>query len=167
MTEEVKSLWEIRAGHFEGPALLIFAALFLAAGLSLPVLTVKQLVVMKNTFSILSGIEALWKEKHYALAGIIFFFSIVFPFTKLAALGWIWFAKVTAGKRRALIFWLEFLGKWSMLDVFVVAVTIVAVKFGFMASAEPRVGIYYFAAAIMASMIATSLTGRLLDADPR
>ena len=163
--EEAKSLWEIRARHFEGPALLLFSAIFLAVGLSMPVLTVKQLVVMKNTFSVLSGIEALWKEKHYALAGIIFFFSIVFPFAKLGALGWIWFARITAEKRRKLIFWLEILGKWSMLDVFVVAVTIVAVKFGFMVSAEPRVGIYYFAVAIMISMIATSWTGRLLDAD--
>jgi paraquat-inducible protein A len=51
------------------------------------------------------------------------------------------------------------LGKWSMLDVFVIAVTIVIVKVGgSFAKAEPRPGLYVFSLAVFLSMI---LTGRV------
>ena len=55
----------------------------------------------KNTYSVMTGVVGLAKDGDYVLAAVIFFFSIVFPIGKLAAL---------------------LLGKWSMLDVFVVAI---------------------------------------------
>ena len=45
------------------------------------------------------------------------------------------------------------LGKWSMLDVFVVAILIVLVKLGPLAKIQPQQGVYWFAAAILLSMI--------------
>jgi paraquat-inducible protein A len=62
---------------------------------------------------------------------------------------------MTDEQRKKVLFWLKILGKWSMLDVFVVAIVIVAVKFGLMAKAEPRAGVYVFGAAILLSMFLT------------
>ncbi len=129
-------------------------------GLSMPVLTVRK-IWEKNTFSILTGITSLYDEKFYFLAFIIFFFSLVFPVTKLAALLLIWGVRLSDSNRIALVHWLGFLGKWSMLDVFVVAVIVVSVKLGVLASAEPKSGIYIFGLSILLSMVTTSLVDHM------
>ena len=60
--------------------------------------------------------------------------------------------------------WLGILGKWSMLDVFVVAILIVLVKIGPLAKVEAQRGLYWFAGAILLSMITSmyvdSLAGK-------
>lgn len=92
---------------------------------------------------------------------MLFFFSIVFPFVKLAALAIIWLVRLSDEKRLQLLHWLGLLGKWSMLDVFVVAILIVLVKLGPVARIEPRLGVYVFALAILASMMVTVYVDRL------
>jgi paraquat-inducible protein A len=47
-------------------------------------------------------------------------------------------------------------GKWSMLDVFVVAVLVVAVKLGAIADVEMRFGLYAFAASVLLTMFITA-----------
>ncbi len=152
---ESKSLAALHPRRVEIPALIIVSIILFFYGLKLPVLSVKQLWIFKNTFSILTGMEALWSDKHYGLTIIIFAFSIIFPAIKMITLGLIWFVRMTAEKRQRILSWLEILGKWSMLDVFVVAVTIVAVKFGVFADAQPRIGIYFFSGSIILSMAVT------------
>ncbi len=155
------SLRKIYPRHYHVPVLTVLAACLLYVGISLPILTVKQMMFMKSTFSVVSGIEGLRYEGNYWLAAIIFVFSILFPFFKLLALLGIWFFEMTDDARRRFLGILEALGKWSMLDVFVVAIVIVAVKFGWMTGAKPEVGVYVFAAAVILSMILTEWIGRL------
>jgi paraquat-inducible protein A len=126
----------------------------------MPVLTTKQIWV-HNTFSILSGIELLWRDGNRFLAFVIFFFSIVFPIVKLFTLLFLWAARLAEERRRAMLHWIMVLGKWSMLDVFVVAVVVVAVKLGIFSKATPEPGIYVFAAAILLSMAVTMQIDRL------
>ncbi|MFC1577128.1 paraquat-inducible protein A [Candidatus Omnitrophota bacterium] len=133
--------------------LLLLAAGLFIAGIFLPILTFKEMAWFKTTFSVLSGIENLWVQKQPVLALIIVLFSVIFPTTKLVTLFWIWIARLTSRQRVTIIDRLELLGKWSMLDVFVVAVTVVTVKLGFIVKAEPRMGIYVFASSIMLSML--------------
>ena len=54
-------------------------------------------------------------------------------------------------------------GKWSMLDVFVVAVLVVAVKLGTLASVEMRYGLYFFSAAVLLTMFVTARVVRLTE----
>src|SRR5688572_6901490 len=114
--------------NFFIPLALLASIGFLGLGLFLPVITLQELVFWKNTFSVVSGIHSLYDEKHYILALIIFFFSILFPIYKLVVLGRIWFTRLDDQKRKSYLHWLGILGKWSMLDVFVVAVMIVVTK---------------------------------------
>jgi paraquat-inducible protein A len=80
---------------------------------------------------------------------------------KLATLAWLWFAPTAEATRRRVLQGLEALGKWSMLDVFIVAIVIVAVKFGWMSKAHAESGVYVFAASIFLSMAVSMWVDRL------
>jgi len=58
---------------------------------------------------------------------------------------------------------LSLLGKWSMLDVFVIAIIIVPIKLGALASAKAEIGIYYFGASIILAILATNLQSNLVN----
>ncbi|MGO9243388.1 MAG: paraquat-inducible protein A [Verrucomicrobiia bacterium] len=139
--------------RIEVPLLILASFVLLLIALSLPLLTVEKMVLWKNEYSVIAGVHGLWEQGQYALAIILFFFSIVFPLFKLAMLGFIWFIRLAERKRQAVLHWLGILGKWSMLDVFVVAILIVLVKLGPLAKVQPQPGVYWFAAAIFLSKI--------------
>ena len=147
--------------RFDIIALCVASLALLAVGLSMPVITLKKVYFWSDTYSILSGIKLLWMQHDYILAAILFFFSIVFPFTKLIGLFAIWAMPLTPKERGGGLDWLGILGKWSMLDVFVAAVTIVIVKFGKVTEARAQPGLYVFTAAIMLSMLLTVLIERV------
>jgi len=107
----------------------------------------------------------LFEVHEYFLSAILFFFCLVFPITKLITLWGLWQFKCAEGTRNKILTWLAFLGKWSMLDVFVVAILIVAVKLGPMASVQPRPGVYIFAVAIMLSIATTNWIERLIKVE--
>jgi len=56
---------------------------------------------------------------------------------------------------------LEAVSKWAMLDVFVVALFVASIKLKVFASAETHYGLYLFVAAVLLSMICSSLQKRL------
>jgi paraquat-inducible protein A len=164
MAASPRSLREFRPDRPIVPWLIAGSSLLLAAGLSLPLMTVEKSILWrhwKNTYSVATGIVNLAQEGDWLLAVIIFFFSIVFPITKLTALWVIWAIRLEEQSRAALLHWLSLLGKWSMLDVFVVAITIVAAKMESISVVRPQVGLYVFAASIVASMLTTQYVERL------
>lgn len=95
------------------------------------------------------------------LALLIFTFSGVFPVLKLTMLGVIWFHGMKPYRREQTLHARRVVGKWSMLDVFVVVALVGAIQFGLLATARPRIGIYLFAAAVLLCMLATFLESRL------
>ena len=133
--------------------LAVSAALFVA-GIFLPIVTINQMVFWNNTFSVLTGIQALWKDGQPALAAIVFLFSVIFPLTKLALMFAVWLEKPGDRRRVRTVRWLGYLGKWSMLDVFVVATTIVIAKISKFMDARAQAGIYVFGASIALSILA-------------
>lgn len=147
--------------RFEIPALIVLSFGLLLMGLSLPLMRVEKMVLWKNEYSVLQGVRSLWEQSQIVLALILFFFSIVFPTLKLTALVVIWFVPLPEQKRQTALHWLGLLGKWSMLDVFVVAILIVLVKLGPLAKIEPQRGVYWFAAAIFFSMVTSMYVERL------
>jgi len=141
---------------------VIFAALgLLIAGWSLPTLKLTQVIFFTNTYSLWAGIMELTKAKHYFLAALIFFFSMIFPTAKLLGLMGIWFVPLDGQSRSRYLNWLELLGRWSMLDVFVVATLIVLIKSKDIVDASAQAGIYLFAGAVILSMLTTNVIYRL------
>lgn len=135
------------------PVLLTVSIAALVSGLTLPTITFKELVFWKHTFSILTSIQSLYDEKQYFLAGLVGLFSLVFPVIKLCALAAIWCLPLSRGVRLRLVRLLGFLGKWSMLDVFIVAIMIVISRMSGLMDATPRVGIFVFSFSIICTMI--------------
>lgn len=157
-----KSMMQLFPNRWDMPIFILVAATLLVVALQMPVLSVKKMW-MKDSFSILSGIQQLREDGHLGLAVIIFFFSIVFPVFKLVALLAVWFLKLTDRQRRNALDWLGIVGKWSMLDVYVAALLIVIVKLGAFTKAIPQQGLYVFGGAILLSMVMTTAMLRMAE----
>lgn len=123
-----------------------------------------KFVVLDNTFSVLSGALGLLKEGQFFLFVVITGFSVVLPLLKMAILYKLLNVKQQASAHLdRYLHWMHLFGKWSMLDVFVVAVLVVAVKLGAIASVEMRFGLYAFTAAVLFTMYITARVVSLTD----
>jgi paraquat-inducible protein A len=142
------------------PILLLAASASLALGLNMPLMKIEKMLFWKNRYSVVTGVFGLAEEKQYVLATVVFFWSVVFPIAKLALLWWMWFGRADKRQRAFVTKWLDVLGKWSMLDVYIVAVLIVAVKLGPLADVTIEPGLYVFGAAVLLTMIAGSRVER-------
>lgn len=138
--------------HIALNLLLASAALAFGVGIWAPMLTLTRLVFLENTFSVLSGIQQLYLEGEYPLFVILGLFTLVLPVIKLTLLAWAWNRPWSANRRW--LCWLDVLGKWSMLDVFVVALLVVAIQMRWLADVVVQPGIYVFCAAILLAMLA-------------
>ena len=84
---------------------------------------VQDIEVYEQTRSIVSSVQHLYEVKSPMPATLILLFSVVVPFAKGAMILWSVFLRDAARRRRMLDF-VELIGKWSMADVFVVALFI-------------------------------------------
>jgi paraquat-inducible protein A len=155
------------ARDYPGEARLLMVALMitialLAVGMTAPIITLNKFVLIENTFSILSGTGELFKEGKFFLFIVITSFSVVLPLLKIAVLLRLVTARANSSPNlRRCLHWMHVFGKWSMLDVFVVAVLVVTVKLGAIASVEARYGLYAFTAAVVLTMFVTSRVVKL------
>lgn len=136
--------------------ILVLNLILLAVGLSAPMLTLEKFLIIENTFSVLSGILQLFREGSYFLGVVIALFSVVLPLGKLLFLFLLTGGAAFSGRRsQRILRFLHDYGRWSMLDVFVVAVLVVAVKLGVVAQVTTHYGLYAFAAAVLTTMALT------------
>jgi paraquat-inducible protein A len=143
-------------GYIITHALLWISPLALAIGIFAPVMTFKKLIFYKSTFSIHSGLVTLFEEGEYILFLIIFVFTILFPVTKIILLFLIHYQRSWSQEnRKKVLHSLSLVSKWSMLDVFIVAMLVVIVRLGITGRVEVQWGIYVFAAAVILSTLAT------------
>lgn len=146
--------------------LLLIAAILLVVGLVAPIITFKKFIFIENTFSIISACWNLLAQGQVFLFFIIAAFSVVFPILKLAVLTKLVFdnTKLKAHSKK-LLHWVHQLGKWSMLDVFVVAILVVVVKLGAIGNVEKHIGLYAYAAAAILMMLLTHKVVKLYKND--
>ena len=152
-------------------ALLIAGyALYLPANL-LPIMQTRSLFGMQKD-TIMSGVVYLWTSGSWVLAAVVFVASIAVPLTKLFSLTFL----VVSVQRRwrshplprlRLYRFLELIGRWSMLDVYVVTILVALVQVQSLATIAPGSGVLAFAAVVVVSMLATqAFDPRLIwDAD--
>jgi len=141
-------------------ALLVSAALMLIPANLLPVMTIKM-VGKGNPDTIISGIIHLFEGGLWGLAMIVLIASIVVPGLKLSAMSFLIYSvknKSTWKPRdRTLLYRVtEVVGAWSMVDVFLVGLLSGLVQLGFLATVEPGLGVVFFGAAVILTMLAAS-----------
>lgn len=149
--------WE-RYQHVAVNLFLLAAALMFGVGSCAPMLTLTKLVLVHNTFSVVSGIWQFYLQQDYPLFVLLGLFTLVLPTVKLSLLFYSWNRPRSAHGR--LLRWMDALGKWSMLDVFVVAILIASVKLGPLATTELHYGLYLFAASVVMIMLASHVVYR-------
>ncbi|MFT3870676.1 MAG: paraquat-inducible protein A [Nibricoccus sp.] len=140
-------------------AFALAATVMLLPANLLPILTT-QTSGAARTDTIFSGIIELWRQGLGVIAIIVFLASIVIPIMKLVGLGWLIFKAHRGAGRQAreltrLYAALDFIGRWSMLDVFLVAFLSGVVQFGAFSNVQPREGIVAFAMAVVLTVLAT------------
>jgi paraquat-inducible protein A len=140
-------------------AFLVAAAIMLVPANFLPIVAT-QTSGAARTDTIFSGTVELWQQDLQVIAAIVFVASIVIPVFKLLGLAWLLVQarRGAPGKARRLTKLygaLEFIGRWSMLDVFLVGFLSGLVRFGFFSTVQPRGGIIAFAIAVVLTVLAT------------
>jgi len=146
--------------------LIAATALYFPANL-LPIMHRSTLVADYDN-TILNGVLELWEDGAYDLAIIVFTASIVVPLLKIGALLFLlitvhWRSKNRLYERARLYRIVEFIGQWSMLDVFVVALLVALVHFRSLAEVAAGSGAIAFGGVVLLTMLASqSFDSRLL-----
>ncbi len=131
------------------PALLCLALVCLVVGLTVPIVVVRQFWVFEGSYSILGSIALLLREGEVFIGTILLGFSVLLPGFKIVALIATWLRLRRGGRApHRLATFLEVIGKWSMLDVLVVALIVFAAKAGPLVDAEVAPAIVPFVASI-------------------
>lgn len=121
----------------------------------LPVLTIEKLG-HHHTTSILGGTFDLMWHGNILVGLVVFFFSIVLPLVKLLALLELSHVGLTSQKHRAWTYRVvEWTGRWSMMDVLLLALLVTLVKLGDLVSFQLGPAVFAFVLCVIMSMIAS------------
>ncbi len=165
-----------RSLHLLTHAVILIAAVLLGLGLVGPCMRVvpnfgefdswirllKPSAGRTSEYSVLSGILAMIARGSVGIGLLLLFFSGVFPTIKLAVMAWA--TQVLSSGRRAgwLLDLTHHAGKFSMLDVLVLALIVIAIK-GLPGNTEVQLGwgVWAFAGSVVMSLVASMLLHRL------
>jgi paraquat-inducible protein A len=143
--------------------LLVAAAVCFVLGIFRPFTVVTKLWLFDNQVSVYDGLVTLWQAGELFLFLILFVFTICFPAVKLGAMFTLWLHPRLAGADAGKLFhFVAHLGKWSMLDVFVVAILVLTVRSGGVASIQVEDGFFLFFLSVMLTQVASLWTGRVM-----
>jgi len=146
-------------------ALVIASIIFYIPANLLPMMHVVTFAGTQSD-TILSGVLYFLETGSYLIAAVIFIASIVVPITKLLILIYLLISVQRKDPRskpmkQRLYALTELIGKWSMVDVYVVALMIALVHFGSMTEIQAGEGANYFLLVVIITMIAA------MQFDPR
>lgn len=139
-------------------AMLVTAAILLIPANALPIMRTVSLGYDAPA-TIIGGVRQLAEEGSWPVAAVIFVASIVVPIGKILALGWLcWIVRRNRVRERAAQIRLyritELIGRWSMIDVFVVAVLTALIQAGNLMAVHPGPASVAFAGAVVLTMTA-------------
>ena len=146
-------------------ALLIAAMILYIPANVLPIMETGSLFGSQSD-TILSGVVYLWTSGSWPLAVVVFFASIMVPLLKMIAVILLLVSvqlryKWRMDQRAVLYRMVEFIGRWSMLDIYVVAILVTLVQAKALASIRAGPGAIAFGAVVVLTMFAA------MSFDPR
>jgi len=151
-------------------ALLIAAYVLIVPANVLPVMVSGSLFGAESD-TIMSGVAFLWSDGSWLLAAILFIASIAVPFAKLGAMTFLLLSvqrrsTLAPEQRTRLYRVLEFVGRWSMIDIYVAAILTALVQFGGLMSIQAGPGAIAFGAVVVLTMFAAESFDPRLIWDP-
>jgi paraquat-inducible protein A len=141
-------------------ALLVTSYLLFIPANFLPMM-VTTLLGVETKSTVLGGVFLLWGHGSYLVASIVFLASIVIPIAKLFTLSWLCYQINYIGFKSKKIAYrsyqiVELIGKWSMIDVYVVLVLVALVNMGAIINIEAGIATLAFSGFVITSMLAAS-----------
>ena len=139
-------------------ALLITAAILYVPANVLPIMTVNFLGNGAPS-TIMGGVLELIHAEMVPVALVVFVASILVPTFKLVGIALLLYSvqrRLPMSPRQRILMYrfIEWIGRWSMLDIFVIAILVALVNFGNLASIEANLGAAAFASVVVITMIA-------------
>lgn len=139
-------------------AFLIGAAICYIPANVLPVLTTTTATGAESD-TILQGVVLLWSPAGWPLSIIVLVASIMIPSAKILALSHLLISvqrgSIRNNEQRIRLYrTVEFIGRWSMVDVFVDTFTAALIQLQPLMSVEPGLGLFFFAAVVVLTMLA-------------
>ncbi len=139
-------------------ALLLTSALMYIPANVLPIMTVYSLGKGQPD-TIMSGVIELINYGMLPIAIVVFVASILVPTFKLVGLGLLLYSiqrkqPLSARQRTLMYRFIEWIGRWSMLDIFVITILVALVKFGNLATIEAGFGAVAFCSVVVLTMLA-------------
>jgi paraquat-inducible protein A len=138
---------------------LLITSIFLYIPANLMPIMITQVLGSPMPSTIMAGVVLLWSEGSYPVAMVILIASIMVPTLKMIAIGWLcWDAnsnkEIDRERLHVIYEVVEFVGRWSMIDVFVIAVLSALVRMGQLMSIYPDIGALLFASVVILTMFA-------------
>lgn len=147
-----------------GP-MLILSLVLLVLGLTLPALSVGNFLIRKD-YSLLQAVWAFWQAGNYFLFAVVGAFSVLVPAAKTLLCAYVWFAVPREHPHAIkLVRLLASLSKWSMLDVFIIAITVLVLEGSLISRADIHLGLIAFAAAVLLSTFGLRRMAALIAAE--
>ena len=125
--------------------------------MTLPMLETRMLL-RRSDDTILEGVVKLVEHGSYLVAAVVFLASVAIPLAKLATIALLAASvrgggHLSAGRKHQLLEIVEFIGRWSMVDIFVVAILTALVNFSFIATVKPGPAAFAFALSVIFTML--------------
>lgn len=138
-------------------AISLAALILYPLAVSLPVMRIERLG-HEQTSSIWGGMIDLLAEGHLFVGLALLLFSVVTPIGKLGALLLLCTGdRLMRASHRAVTYRaVEFLGRWGMVDVLLVALVVAMVKLGDLVEVTPGVGVIAFGSVVILSLLASA-----------
>ena len=138
---------------------LVCAAIILYIPANILPITITSALGSRQTDTILSGVIYFMKSGSWEIAAVIFIASVFIPFAKLVILIFlllsVHFRSAWRPRDRTVLYRLtEMVGRWSMVDIYVVTILVAMVKLGIVATIEAGPAAVYFAAVVVITMFA-------------
>lgn len=139
-------------------ALLVAAIVMYVPANIYPIMTTTVLG-QSNPATIVGGAIELVHKGSWPIAAVIFFASIIVPVGKILVLIWLTIVirksgELSANARTKLYRVAEFIGRWSMIDLFVVAILVTLIRAGNLLSITPGPAALAFGAVVILTMLA-------------
>ncbi|CAI3922231.1 paraquat-inducible protein A [Commensalibacter communis] len=139
-------------------ALLITAFVFYIPANLYPIMSTTMMGRV-SSHQIFGGVVELWQSQMIPLALLVFVASIAVPVLKISGIGLMIAASIMRSKkwlvmRSKLFRVITFIGRWSMIDVFMISILIALIHFDALATVHAHVGILMFAAVVVVTIFA-------------
>ncbi|WP_353407589.1 paraquat-inducible protein A [Pseudoteredinibacter isoporae] len=135
-------------------ALWVSSVVLFMFGICLPMFTMQKFLIFNDTFSLLGGLYELLTSGEFFLFSLILVFSVLMPAGKFYVSFMLAFDKLHSPEEKLnTVKKMLLVGKWSMADVFVIAILASTIKVGGLAHVSVHIGLFVFCASALLTLV--------------